>query len=354
VNIEVILPEPNQVSFVDNNPGEEHDIYGIRDPVWTQDNPISTAASYTVGKYVKMEAQFWAEKGLTFATEVWVGLNFPGVVQFNADTGVAFKNWPSETSSHVSVDPLYNYIGANSNLANWSYLVPSGTNEWISMSLVTGPHDIYRVYAETPPPPHFAFSDYTETNIYEAVSKADNVNSTDETNIASIANDNVGDSVFLDPPVNCICSDGFQINFDAAMKRYPPPPPPPTNKRGMCCCRAEGLDCVLNVLGIGPYTHDFVNELPEPNPTRARPPDQYCSTCGKWCYRKYWDSFWNNWEGVVKAGGNGSTCYAPASGAITIDEGTYTQIRNKISIDCVFYWEWGPNQSNICTHLSPP
>jgi len=52
VNIEVILPEPNQVSFVDNNPGEEHDIYGITDPVWTQDIPTSSAASYTMGKYV--------------------------------------------------------------------------------------------------------------------------------------------------------------------------------------------------------------------------------------------------------------------------------------------------------------
>jgi len=348
VNIEVILPEPNQVSFVDNNPGEEHDIYGITDPVWTQDNPISTAASYTMGKYVKMEAQFWAEKGLTFATEVWVGLNFPGVVQFNADTGVAFKNWPSETSSHVSVDPLYNYIGANSNLANWSYLVPSGTNEWISMSPVTGPHDIYRVYAEQ----KCDFIYYTETNIYEAVSKADNVNSTDETNIASIANDNVGDSVFLDPPVNCICSAGFQINFDAAMKRYPPPPPPPTNKRGMCCCRAEGLDCVLNVLGIGPYTHDYVNEYPEPNPTKLIYKN-HCTTCGD-VDRCYWDTFWNNWEGVVKAGGNGSTCYAPANGNISIDEGTYSQIDSAIEIDCVYYWVYGQNFANTCPHLPPP
>ncbi|HUW20716.1 MAG TPA: hypothetical protein VMW16_15570 [Sedimentisphaerales bacterium] len=124
--------------------------------------------------------------------------------------------------------------------------------------------------------------------------------------------------------------------------------------KGMCCCRAEGLNCVLQVLGIGPYTHDFVNELAEPNPNGLRPPDQYCTTCNATCYRLYWDGFWNNWEGVVKAGGTGSTCYAPANGSISIDEGTYSDIQSHIASDCGYYWEWGPSLGDICTHLPPP
>ena len=163
VNIEVILPEPNQVSFVDNNPGEEHDIYGITDPVWTQDIPTSSAASYTMGKYVKMESQFWAEKGLTFATEVDIAVNISGW-PFNDVENVTFKNWPSDMTEHISAGPLYDYIGYGWGYANWSYKVPSGTDQWIYMSPVTGPHTIYWVYgAQQCNDPN-----YTENHLYYA------------------------------------------------------------------------------------------------------------------------------------------------------------------------------------------
>lgn len=90
-----------------------------------------------------------------------------------------------------------------------------------------------------------------------------------------------GDNVYE----GCICGSGFLVNFDAAMGRYPS-----TGDKGMCCCRAEGLDCVLNVLGIGPYTHDYVNENPEPNPQLVY--TAHCAICGKDCDRNYWDSLW--------------------------------------------------------------
>ena len=150
--------------------------------------------------------------------------------------------------------------------------------------------------------------------------------------------------------VESICYDGFQKNFDAAMGYLPT-----TGEKGMCCCRAKGLDCVLNVLGIGPYTQDFVNERAEPNPYRQRVPDQLCSTCGKTCRRLYWDGFWNQWEGVVKAGGDGSTCYAPSEGSIGIDEGTYSAIDSAIGSNCGYYWVYYPYTStDVCTHLPNP
>lgn len=133
------------------------------------------------------------------------------------------------------------------------------------------------------------------------------------------------------------------------MGDYPSSPP-----RGMCCCRAEGLDCVLNVLGIGPYTHDYVNEHPEPNPSQLVY-KSYCSTCGEWCWRKYWAGFCNNWEGVIKAGGTGSTCYAPAEPPSCRDEGTYSEIDNDIATNLGYDWYYSPyGQNNTCPHLPDP
>jgi len=82
----------------------------------------------------------------------------------------------------------------------------------------------------------------------------------------------------------------------------------------------------------------------------------YCSICNKDVDRQYWDSFWNGWEGVVKAGNPGSTCYAPANGAISIDEGTYSQIDSAISTDCGYYWRWRgySDFSDKCVYLSAP
>jgi hypothetical protein len=131
----------------------------------------------------------------------------------------------------------------------------------------------------------------------------------------------------------------------------------------MCCCRAEGLNCVLRILGIGPYTHDYVNEWPEPNPTKLVD-GNYCGTCAKWVVRNYWDGepndgFWNDWEGVVKARPeNGSMCYAPSNGEIPIDEGTYDQIDNAIATTCGYYWRYEDGDVNDfsakCPHLQPP
>ncbi|MBN1506835.1 MAG: hypothetical protein JW955_08315, partial [Sedimentisphaerales bacterium] len=218
---------------------------------------------------------------------------------------------------------------------DWRYKCPSGSDDWITAETQEN-HVIYVVWDS----PKCATAHYTKANINNAVSLASDENT--EAAIASKANDNVGAGVFS----GCICASGFQANFDAAMGTYPPAAP-----KGMCCCRAEGLNCVLQVLGIGPYTHCYVNEKPEPGTKTTYPGD--CAICGR-VYRCYWDGFWNNWEGVVRAGAAGTQCYAPANGSIPIDEGTYTQIRTSIAANLGFAWKKGPLHTDVCTHLAPP
>lgn len=337
VTIKVMVPQPDEVYFVDYSPGEEHDIYNVVDPVWKRVNNPDDPASYTKNKHIRIRAKFWAPDTLTYSTQVHVDVSDVEWGLFTEDTSETFWGWPSESTFHNSNGLLSDIIGSTTLNLTWGYKVPSGTNQWITMASNSGPHKVYAVFGA----PECGFSNYTKSNVDEAVGKASGEST--ESSIASKANDTVGDDVYS----GCICGDGFQKNFDAAMDRYPL-----SGNKGMCCCRAEGLDCVLNVLGIGPYTHDYVNEHPEPNPQNVYYHD--CPICGVRVWRKYWDSFWNNWEGVVKAGGSGSTCYAPANGAISIDEGTYSEINSKIAIDCGYYWQKGPLFTDICTHYGPP
>jgi hypothetical protein len=351
----VIVPEPNDISFTAS---EMHEIYGITNPLWTRVSNPNSPASLTQNNSFIMLTHFWASSNLTYPTAVYVDVNGTGGRTFYEDSGVTFStSWAStsggSTSMNISEIPEPNSIGTSNFNLTWYYKVPSGTITWIPMASASGPHKIYRVFGENTCPD----VNYTAINIKKAVEKVGSGKST-EAEIASSANDNVygvcktGCMCKTDPsdPNNPYCQDlGFQANFDAAMGVLPSTPP-----KGMCCCRAEGLDCVLNVLGIGPYTHDYVNECAEPNPSGSVYYHD-CPTCGVRVFRGYWDSWWNVWEGVVKAGGTGSKCYAPANGAISIDEGTYAQIRSKIISDCGgFHWYNGPLDTDICTHYGAP
>ena len=341
--INVIKPVPDTVSFEDSDGDYEHDIAYVTDPVWRHVSNPDNPASYTEGKKVKALGRFWAAEELTFPTGVLVYASGPPGGYGMA--GATFQAWPSPETGHVSGAALANNVGVTEGSLTWRYFVLSGSGEWVDMG-TSGPHKLYRVFG----PPRCGPSNYTKDNIANAVQKAAG-SGPGESAIASKANDTVASNVSRDGPDNCICLEGFQVNFDAAMGVFPPPPP--DGKRGMCCCRAEGLSCVLQVLGIGPYGHDFVNEWPEPNYGKM----VYiasCTVCGDDFDRCYWDGFWNNWEGVVKAGGNGSTCYAPANGSISIDEGTYGEIDARIAVDCGYYWRSGPSFTDRCPHLPPP
>jgi hypothetical protein len=337
--IRSVIPEPNEVSAIDESGGNEHNIYNITDPIWTRSPGKNEPCSYTKGTKSKLQATFWDAYSLTKSETVNVDVDDP-FGSYTADDGKTFgTSWPTGTTTHTTDVAWDNWIGANSFTCTWKYKVPSGSNNWITMSPSTHSHDIYLVYGA----PTCAASNYTKSNVANAVGILSG-NRTTEAEIASDANDMVGSNVYS----GCICADGFQTNFDAAMGSYPT-----SGDKGMCCCRAEGLDCVLNVLGIGPYSHDYVNEHDEPN-TSKDVYDDYCVTCSKFVYRRYWDGFWNNWEGVVKAGGAGSTCYAPANGSISIDEGTYSQIDAKIASDCGYYWQYGEAKTETCPHLGAP
>ena len=347
VTINVIVPQIDEVAFVSGSGATSYDIYDGAER-WRKGRTGQTAenepASFKKGAKTAVTAKFWHQEYLTFSTPVTIRgyvyiCDYPATGGSYPEQDATFgTSWPSPSSSVFiasssnATDAIYwDYVDID-----WHYKVPSGTNSWVDAGYSSN-LKYYLVYDA----PKCSSSNYTKSNLDEAVKKAKSEST--ESGIASKANDNVGDNVYE----GCICGSGFQVNFDAAMGRYPS-----TGDKGMCCCRAEGLDCVLNVLGIGPYTHDYVNENPEPNPQLVY--TDPCAICGKDCDRNYWDSFWNNWEGVVKAGGNGSTCYAPANGSITIDEGTYSQIDGRIAIDCGYYWAWGPNKGNVCSHLPAP
>jgi hypothetical protein len=164
VYIEVIVPEPDQVSFVGYNPGEEHDIDSVTDPVWKRVSNPDDPASYTKGRYVKVEAKFWASDDLTYSTDVYVDVFAPACDEYWADSVVTFGSWPSETTTHRSENRLPTSIGSwNFTTYVWSYKVPSGTDQWIGMGN-SGPHKIYRVYDA----PKCSSGDYTKDHLEHA------------------------------------------------------------------------------------------------------------------------------------------------------------------------------------------
>jgi len=161
VTINVVAPEPDQVSFIDNSPDEEHDIYGVTDPVWKRENNPNNPACYTKNKFIKVQSKFWASENLTYSTDVYVDVEDQTTSwPFISDT-VTFKNWPSEASEHRSTNKLDDNIGIHSYTLKWKYKVPSGTNEQIEMPNTTGVHKIYAVYGA----PKCSSSDYTKHHL---------------------------------------------------------------------------------------------------------------------------------------------------------------------------------------------
>ncbi|OHB54457.1 MAG: hypothetical protein A2173_10970 [Planctomycetes bacterium RBG_13_44_8b] len=269
-----------------------------------------------------------AAENLTYNTEVQVDVG-TGSWAFEEDT-IYFMVWPSDSTYHNSETYLNNWIGPTNITPTWKYKVPSpsGTDSWIEMG-TTGTHTIYKVFGEK----KCADTDYTAINIQNAVEKA--LSQSTESDIASSANSNVSRNIYE----GCICSSGFQVNFDAAMGTFPPPPPPPTNKRGMCCCRAEGLNCVLEVLGIGSYTHVYCNEKPESTwGTSTHWCGGICSNHGN-VERRYAGGAYI-WEGAIRSGGSGTTCYAPGVG---VGGTPYETTYDGIASDGVYKWyRWAP------------
>jgi hypothetical protein len=323
VYINVVAPEPDQISFSGVTYGDEHLIYGVTDPVWKRESNPNNPACYTMGKPIRVHGKFWASESLTYPTTITVGISSSwGFADDNISLGTS---WPSDSTHHNSTHSLGDYIGQATISLNWQYKVPGGASPdtWIAMvdspnHPITTTHTIYKVYGAPTGRVVSEPYNYTASNIQQAVNKI-NTGSNSEEDIAT----SLYHHVWAGIPGGCICKDvydlGFQVNFDAAMGY-----PPTSGQQGMCCCRATGMNYVLQVLGIGPYTLVFCNEKPESTWGTVNHSCQgNCTTHGDvWRYYGPVNGLMR-WEGAIRSGGTGTTCYAPgANGPI----GTYDYI----------------------------
>jgi len=192
-------------------------------------------------------------------------------------------------------------------------------------------------------------SNFKHAHLQEAVYYSPhNLNPTEQ-EVATKFTDDIPQFQSVD--ARCICNESFDEVWAADKED--------SEDDGMCCCRAKGLIYFLEVIVLGEggiYNQVFINEKPEPNQSRDWA-KSFCSICNKNVERNYWCGFWNNWEGAARQGGNGTQCYAPANGNNAfIDEGTYVEIREDIAgnPNLGFYWKYGSQRTDICTHLPPP
>jgi hypothetical protein len=318
--VKVVGPVIDQVGFTGGN----HTIKDIANPVWKRENSPNNPASYTKGARPNVTGKYWASDSLTYSTTVTVKASVANGCTFADKPGVSWQTWPSSETDLLCNAYLGTTIGIDSPTIAWEYKVPTGTNSWIGMGN-SGEHTIYRVYDS----PKCAANYYTKSNIGEALSKAAGG---DEPSIALSANGTVNADLYAE----CLCTTwGFQQHFDAAMGRYFT-----GGLRGMCCCRANGLNSVLEVLGIGPYTQVFCNEKPEASfATNRHRCAGYCSWHGA-VTRAYFDGWWNKWEGAIRSGGTGTTCYAPA--------GRFNDTYDGIADNWAYSWHWGNGQYQVC------
>jgi hypothetical protein len=130
---------------------------------------------------------------------------------------------------------------------------------------------------------------------------------------------------------------------------------PPSGPKGLCCCRATGMNYVLQVLGIGPYTLVFCNEKPEGSfggTIWGTSTHRCVGTCSNPAhgrvYRQYWSGATNNWEAAIRSGGVGSICYAPGTGSLASTGlvGTYVEIASYYK---PYYWYYGDTELERCS-----
>ncbi len=152
VTIDQVLLEPDEVSFLDYYAGDEHDIYGVSDPVWKRVSSPYNPACYTKYKFLYVGGKFWAPLNLTYSTPIYVDLEDQPTGCTFLSNEITVKNWPSARSDHRSTERLPNQIGSQQYTFIWKYRVPSGTNQWIDMANTSGPHKVYRVF-EAPKAP---------------------------------------------------------------------------------------------------------------------------------------------------------------------------------------------------------
>ena len=188
---------------------------------------------------------------------------------------------------------------------------------------------------------------FTKAHIDDAVSWASSVLGASEHDVAHKVMNEISGTIAAD---GCICPGG-EWSTDWSEECWLAARG--DNNDGMCCCRAHGMILALQVLGVGTYSHVYVNERDEPGRILTNPTNEvYCVECDEWCLRGTWGGgIWNKWEGACRSGGSGSTCYAPAGKY----EGSYEEIQDEFR---PYQWCFGPAGTDCCPggagHLPEP
>ncbi|MCK4794682.1 MAG: hypothetical protein KAV87_63720 [Desulfobacteraceae bacterium] len=211
VDIEVIVPQIDEVKFVDASGVEWNDIYDGSDR-WRMGRTGQTAENdpgcFVKNKKTAVRIKFWHEKSLSYTTEVKVwgdvdwwdedttGGNYPGTT--SAPTMDFGTSWPSPSSGHVIVSPgtIQDFVHRDSVDIEWRYKVPWGTDSWIGAgdSLNLKYYIVWDEHKNGAPKSSagsFSDSDYTKDHIKEAIELGKDVSGTDEKYLA----DKVCDSV---------------------------------------------------------------------------------------------------------------------------------------------------------------
>jgi hypothetical protein len=325
VLLNVLKVEVTELSFAD-----DYSIYAVTDPVWKKENYPNYSACYQKSNSLSMNVKLAITPSLPSSATISLRADGPGDLDAQKDN-ISISGSEGTVNDITTTGKLDDKIYSASPSISWSFSL-DGAN-WYSAG-TSGPHKVYAIYNS----PTCGSANFTTSHIDDAVGWA--FDQISESNIAHEVMCNVNGGI----STGCICNASFEYIWQGARGYH---------NDGMCCCRATGMSEVMQVLGVPGYTTIvYVNERPEPGVKGPNPdePGEYCTNCVSWCYRgAWWGGFWNNWEGACRSHDAGSICYAPA-GSPHFD-GTYNQIRNTFG---PYYWVWGTNQSDICTHLPPP
>ncbi len=317
--ITVFEVEVTELSFTG-----DYGIYNITDPVWKKVGNPDNPACYKKDSNLTMTVKLAITPSLPTPVTISLKADGPGNLDAQKDN-ISISGSEATVSGITTTGKLEDKIYSITPSFNWSFS-GDGTN-WSSAG-TSGAHKVYAIYNS----PTCGSSNFTESHIDDAVGWA--LNQSSETAIAHKVMCDVSGAITS----GCICSSSFEYIWQGARGDH---------SDGMCCCRAKGMSEAMQVLGVSDYTTlVYVNERPEPG-VKGPSYTDYCPICEEVGRGAWWAGFWNNWEGACRSHGAGSMCYAPAGEF----EGTYDQIRNDFG---PYYWVWGPNQADICTHLPPP
>jgi len=303
VTFSTIIPAIDYVEFAGTY--ALHDVsvpewLAARDGQAAKDEPFVYKRS-TVAYGMSAEIKGWHATSLTEGTDVCL----KGSATFGSHDAIALDNdsysaatfgtsWPSAVSQPLanSLSALWDTVEKNSGSITWHYAVQSGSNNWIALG--SSPHGgagdekMVTVWDVHQCPD----AEYTKEHVLDSAGYADHdETSNTEPNVA----ENVCRNVWDQTPGGCICPNSapgkanpnaksFAYHMDACKGQFPPETP--DTLKGLCCCRAYGMICVLEVLGVGSYVQDFVNEHPEGN-NRRRHGDQVVP--GWRCLRREYD-----------------------------------------------------------------